>query len=424
MRLWILALLFLLAVAAPASAQSALEDFCAGLEADSDVTLAENFTSEDLQAQLYVIAGLKLLESLPASAIDMFNQAIDVSEAYADAYLGRGCAYALQNDEERAQADLEQFVQLTDDTDLADTITELLAGAATTTNTATPEAEGDCVLVTRDPVPFADQESAQAFIDDFDEGTKSPDYLGRSDAYLCLGDYDSALVDLTTYVALEPDDPEGYVARGIIHRRLGEYEPAIEDFNSALDLDPDYIDAVNGRAYTYYLSGSYEQCIEDYDHSIELEDQDSIAFGNRGLCYNALDDDETAIENYNLALELDPDNAIIIGNRAVSYRGLGEYELALEDNNRAIEIDPTDPFYYVERGLVYYAQERYRSALEDFNAALELDPEDVSAWLNLGDTQHMLKDDEAAVEAYQRYLELYPDSPYAQELEDFIEANQ
>jgi tetratricopeptide (TPR) repeat protein len=422
MRLWILASLLLLAFATPSSAQSSLEDFCKALESDSTIEVTDDSLGDELQARFFVIGGMNLLQTSPEFAIDLFNQAIDLDDEYADPYLGRGCAYALQGDEESAFADLEQFLQLSDDSDLADTLADLLGSTSTTTTTT--EAEGDCVLVTRDPVPFADQADAQEFIENFSESVKSPDYLGRSDAYLCLGDYDSALVDLTTYIAQEPDDPEGYTARGIIYRRLGEYETAIDDFDDALEIDADYVSAVNGRAYSYYLSGDFEQCIEDYDRSIELDDQDPIAFGNRGLCYGALEDDESAIEDYNLALELDPNNAIIIGNRAVSYRILGEYELALADNNRAIELDPTDPFYYVERGLVYYAQERYRSALEDFTFAAELDPNDAAAWLNIGDAQRILKDDDAAVEAYQRYLELYPDSPYVQELEEYIDANQ
>lgn len=419
MRSGIVVLLLLFFSTLPIYGQSSLEDLCGTLEG-GDISVSPDFTAEELQAQIYVTTGMNMLQTLPSTAVDMFNQAIDVKDDYADAYLGRGCALLLQGETTSAEADFDRFVQLTDNDELATTVQSLLGGS--TTPHGEPS-QGDCVLVTLDPAPFDNQEAAQDYVDSFNESVKSADYLMRSDAYLCLGDLDAATVDLTTHISQHPADAEGYAARGILYRRLGEYDLALDDFNDALEILPDYTAALNGRAYTYYLMGEYELCISGYDESIALDDQDAIAFGNRGLCYGALGDDETAIENYNMALEVDPTNAIIIGNRAVSYRFLEEYDLALEDNNLAIELDPFDPFYYVERGLVYYELAQYRNAEADFEMALELDPEDASAWLGLGDTQRQLKNNSGAVESYQRYLELVPNSRYAEELEDFIAAH-
>lgn len=398
-----------------AHAQSSLEAICSNL-GGRDLVLSENFTSEELEAQLMVSLALSNLPDKPAAAINIINEAISIADDYGDAYLGRGCAYFLQGDMERAEADFARFIQFTHDTALAETISGLISGTAQTNTNV-------CAMNIRSPGTFESPAEAQEFIDNFNTNTKTPDYDWRAEAYLCLGEYDLALDDLAAAIALAPNSPEYYSLRGIVYRRLGEYELAIADYNTALELDPDYLSALNGRAYSSYLSGDYEQCIEDYDRSIALDDQDHIAFGNRGLCYDALGDYETAITDYNAALEIDPDNAIIIGNRAVSYRMLEEYDLALADNNLAIEIDPNDPFYYVERGLVYYELGQYVNAEADFLAAIELNPNYASAWLNLGDTQRQLKDNPGAVESYQRYLELYPDSAYAEELRDFIAAH-
>jgi tetratricopeptide (TPR) repeat protein len=414
MRVWIFVALILLPFAA-AHAQSSVEDFCAGLEGSDTITVSGDFTSEELQAQLFVTAGMNSLQAAPEVAIGMFNEAINVADEYADAYLGRGCAYILQGDTGNAQADFEEFIQLTEDTALAETIAGFISGTSGTTG-------DECAMVIRDPATFASPEDAQTFIDGFSgTGSKNPDFGGRAEAYLCLGEFDAALDDLATAISREPNSPEYYSLRGIVYRRLGEYELAIADYDTALGIDPDYVDALNGRAYSSYLMGDYDQCIEDYDHSIALFDEDYIAFGNRGLCYDGLGEFETAVENYNQALDIAPDNAIVLGNRAVAYRLMGEYDLALEDNNRAIELDPNDPFYFVERGLVNYELGEYRTAVEDFTAAAELDPTYADAWLNLGDAQRELKDNAAAAESYQRYLELYPDSPYAEELQEFID---
>ena len=413
MRIKIMLAGLLLFSAVAAHAQSSLEDFCGGLEGDSTIEVTGDFTSEELQAQLSVVAGMNVLQTDLDFAISMFNEAIKVADEYADAYLGRGCAYLLQGEIDLAETDFAQFIELTADADLAATIAGFLSGTSQTTGDA-------CSMVIRDPATFVTPADAQAFVDTFDSGSKTPDYGGRAEAYLCVGEIDLALDDLAAAIAADPQSPDFYSLRGIVYRRLGEYDLAIADYDTALEIDPDYVDALNGRAYSSYLSGDYEQCIEDYDRSIALYEEDYIAFGNRGLCYDALDDFETAIENYNQALEINPDNAIVIGNRAVSYRLMEEYDLALEDNNLAIELDPNDPFYYVERGLVYYALGEYLNAQADFLAALDLDSNYTDAWLNLGDAQRELKNNPGAVESYQRYLELYPDSPYAEELQDFI----
>jgi tetratricopeptide (TPR) repeat protein len=409
-----------LLLAGLAQAQSSLEDFCGSLVADSTIEVADDFTSEEIQAQLSVMAGLNLLQTDLDFAISMFNEALKVAEEYADAYLGRGCAYFLQGDNDSATADFEQFIQLTDDGDLAATVSGLISGETTEIS---PVGE-ECAMAIRTPAPFTPAE-AQAFVDGFSETqAKTTNYMERAEAYLCLGEYDLAFDDFTTVIELQPGTADHYTARGIAYRRLGEYELAIADFSAALEIDPDSVDALDGRAYSSYLLGDYEQCITDYNRSIELFAEDFIAFSNRGLCYSSLDQFDAAIADYNLALELAPDDAITIGNRAVAYRLMGEYDLALEDNNQAIAIDPNDPFYFVERGLVYYEMGEYRSAVEDFLAALELDLTYADAWLNLGDAQRILKDTAAAVESYTRYLELYPDSPYAEELQEFIDGQQ
>lgn len=416
MRIKILLACLLLLSGVAAHAQSILEDYCANLQGGDTIEVTDDFTSEEIQAQLFVIGAMNSLQADPDFAIQMFTEAINLAEEYADAYLGRGCAYLLQGELESAAADFAQFSRLGDVPDeLIVPIANLLAGTSGTT-------VEECSMVIRDPATFASPAEAQIFVDTFNSGSKTPDYGGRAEAYLCLGEIDLALEDLAAAIALDPQSPDFYSLRGIVYRRSGEYELAIADYDAALEIDPDYVDALNGRAYSSYLSGDYDQCIEDYDRSIALYDQDYIAFGNRGLCYDGLDDFDAAIENYNQALDIEPDNAIVLGNRAVAYRLSGEYDLALDDNNHAIELDPNDPFYFVERGLVYYELEDFRSALEDFTTAAELDPNYPEAWLNMGDAQRALKDNVGAVESYQRYLELDPESPYAEELQDFIES--
>lgn len=61
-------------------------------------------------------------------------------------------------------------------------------------------------------------------------------YSGRAFAYTKLGDFDSALRDANALVLLNPDDPYGYMLRGLIYRDKGEVALAIAELQRACDM--------------------------------------------------------------------------------------------------------------------------------------------------------------------------------------------
>jgi tetratricopeptide (TPR) repeat protein len=56
-------------------------------------------------------------------------------------------------------------------------------------------------------------------------------YNNRGNAYLTLGDYDTAIADYTAAVQLYPEYAEAYGNRGVAYYAIGQYDAAIADFH-------------------------------------------------------------------------------------------------------------------------------------------------------------------------------------------------
>lgn len=78
-------------------------------------------------------------------------------------------------------------------------------------------------------------------------------FFSRAEVWMEKGDYEAAIRDLDTGLALSPIYPGGHVARGLAHENLGDLEKASRDF--ALAAETDAMDA----AGFYHLGRMYEK---------------------------------------------------------------------------------------------------------------------------------------------------------------------
>jgi tetratricopeptide (TPR) repeat protein len=78
-------------------------------------------------------------------------------------------------------------------------------------------------------------------------------FFSRAEVWMEKGDYEAAIKDLDTGLALSPIYPGGYVTRGLAHEKLGNLDKATRDF--ALAAETDAMDA----AGFYHLGRMYEK---------------------------------------------------------------------------------------------------------------------------------------------------------------------
>jgi protein O-mannosyl-transferase len=88
-------------------------------------------------------------------------------------------------------------------------------------------------------------------------------YYNRALGYESLKQYDMALLDYSSNIALRNDDTQAYMARGIIYGKKGEFDNSIADFNAVLKIDPSYLKALMNRSITYYNKNDYKSAQDD-----------------------------------------------------------------------------------------------------------------------------------------------------------------
>ena len=154
------------------------------------------------------------------------------------------------------------------------------------------------------------QDDAQGAVDDLTQclGMKRPPtkaWFLRARARRRLGDLEGARLDTEAGLKQQPEDEEGFVARGLA-RLPGDPPGALEDFEAALALNPRYIHALQDKASV--LSSSFGRdvdAVKVLDNAIEYHPASAAALAGRGVLLARLGRREDALRDARAALLID-----------------------------------------------------------------------------------------------------------------------
>ncbi|MEL7234204.1 MAG: tetratricopeptide repeat protein, partial [Chloroflexota bacterium] len=195
------------------------------------------------------------------------------------------------------------------------------------------------VAFAQDDDPLADAEAlleegefedaVEAYTEILDGDEENVDALiGRSEAYIALGEERRALADARRAVTLAPDNPDAYIARGAALLAT-DIDAALEDFSEATRLDPEYAEAYLVLAQVYSALGQGSQALANYDAAIEIEPENADYVYARGLLHYNMGNLEEALADYDAAIEIDPDNADYYFSRAQVEVDVGAAEVVV-----------------------------------------------------------------------------------------------
>jgi tetratricopeptide (TPR) repeat protein len=233
----------------------------------------------------------------------------------------------------------------------------------------------------------------------------------------------AALQNCEQAIAMRPDDPEAYNARGNVLLRLMRYDDAIASFDQAIKLKPDYPQPYSSRGNALQGLRRFEEAVDSYDAAIALKPDYAAAYSNRGNALQSLKRIEDAIESYGKALALNPDYADAYNNRGVALKRLERFGEALQDFETAIALLPDRAGLHNNRGNTLQELERFDDAIESYDTAIALKPHYPEAYCNRGVALHELKRFNETMESFDRALALQPDYPeasYARGLLDLL----
>ena len=313
----------------------------------------------DLQANPEMYADLLLkqacidvIEGDNTVALLALDAAIAVQPNLADAYLVKTQVYTTDGDFTNAVANLEKYIELTQDATLYETVAQL------------HEANGDMVSAQE----AYDKYAAAAGAEDQEAGFQAGLYRMEN------GKYEEAIEAFKAYAADETYGAGAQYNIGVCKMNLGDYAGAIEAFNACEEKGGAFSGLYYNRGICCLLSEDWAKGAENFARSIESEPYVDDARYNLGICKLQQEDYEAAVAAFNeLVKGVEGQEDVTLNDavyyfRAVCSAALGDLEAAVKDFTTCIDHGYELAESYYQRAQIYAAMgdtEKQTSDLEN-----------------------------------------------------------
>jgi tetratricopeptide (TPR) repeat protein len=260
-------------------------------------------------------------------AIEQYEQIVKIEPDKVDDHLLLGRLYRLNNDLQKAEAELKIAVQLEPDSEEAVTTLSLL---------------------------YSDE-----------------------------GDTTHALQVLSSV----PDTGRSaklYAALGATYEQRKDYKSAIDAYKHAIQLDRDNLDAIRGLAENLLNDGQVDAALDQYKVIADANPEDAQTYLRISEIYRRQGKYDEALDSLKKAEAMVPDALEVPYNVAVVYEAQARYDEAakiLQDllkktekaDNVYSQADRNNRAIFIERlGMVYREQENYPAAVEAFRKMIPL----------------------------------------------------
>jgi tetratricopeptide (TPR) repeat protein len=228
----------------------------------------------------------------------------------------------------------------------------------------------------------------------------------RGRAYTTATQFDSAIADFTTLIAIRPNDAEAYVSRCLAHQGKGDFEHAIRDCNESIKLNPKVGANYAVRALCWKEQGDFDRALADLDIAVRLSPREYEIWQLRGATWRSKGEFDRAIADYGRAIELGPKEGMLYSYRGEAWRLKGDLDRALADQDQAIRVSPSKyPISYIQRGDTLRYRGELQRALADYDQTLRLkDGTDVAALTGRGLTYEKMGNLEQARAEFKKAL--------------------
>jgi tetratricopeptide (TPR) repeat protein len=129
-------------------------------------------------------------------------------------------------------------------------------------------------------------------------------YLGRSEVYLSLGDYNHALEDITKYRIYYPENSNAQYVEAQVESKSGDYLSAIGNFGRLIKVNPARPEFFIGRADAYSETKTYAYAIKDYSMALDLDPKNVDVYKKKAKMHELMGDMKSACYDWNHAASL------------------------------------------------------------------------------------------------------------------------
>jgi tetratricopeptide (TPR) repeat protein len=195
---------------------------------------------------------------------------------------------------------------------------------------------------------------------------------------LTLGRAAEAIDPATRAIQAEPAAKAAVVRRAEIFTKLQRIEEALADLSTAVALDPEDPALREKRLALYKAKGDSQSALGELDALIAAR-PGPVLRRERARIQVALSNLDGALVDYDALVEAAPDDDALRLERAETSRLAGHHDKALLDLLKLIEKKPSSADLVGRRGQIYAEQRKWAPAETDLKKALELDPRDFRA---------------------------------------------
>lgn len=204
--------------------------------------------------------------------------------------------------------------------------------------------------------------------------------FGRANAYELMGRHETAIVDYTACIQLDPLTPQLFKSRASALLSLERYDEALREWHAAMaissfDEDPDAKEAY-GR--TLFELGRHEQAEAELTALINADGTRAFSHYFRACARLELygEGDQGAASDFAKAHSLDPSLPTVLRERAAEDLAAGRVLAAASTLGRCIRLDPYDATLLLERARCWLRldepqEESALADLEECTARLE-----------------------------------------------------
>ncbi|XP_078406106.1 tetratricopeptide repeat protein 16-like isoform X2 [Cetorhinus maximus] len=217
-------------------------------------------------------------------------------------------------------------------------------------------------------------------------------YLKRAEAYLCIGDFQSSIVNYRKASTLDPSD--GDILSQIAHTlyiqgqclfEMKLYMDALLVFVQASEMQPENQHYHMRSVEVLIALGRLEDSVQLISNQLENVKSNPELYILRARLHDYFSQIANCHQDVSSALALDPTNrealsllATLVNRaeeakaRAVNKSLVGNLKGALDNINEAIDNNPNEADYYVFRGTLYRRVKNFDAAIDDYLFVLDI----------------------------------------------------
>jgi tetratricopeptide (TPR) repeat protein len=204
---------------------------------------------------------------------------------------------------------------------------------------------------------------------------------GRARAWISLAHLieptkpDDAIAAYRQAAALQPQDPEPYLAAGLLLERQSKFSDAESEYQQALAIDPASSDAITGLANIYMRGRRFPEAAVELRKLVAAHPDLAPLHVQLGRVLAADQKYDDAITELETAAKLVPSDISVQRDLADLYTTAGKNEKAEAAFRALVAANPNDAELHHELGQSLLREKNFRDAQREFLSAVKINPD-------------------------------------------------